>query len=260
MSAGSRQRSASNRSITDQRREYLQTPPPSFAGQSSLSVPPSDNQFYAPSGTNSQYPPISASSPLNSSLRPRAQTYADPILTQQQAAQYQEPYRRGTPATPGAMAAPNHYQAPNTQRAPQGYLPPPPPPAAPTPGPGGLHLPPPPPRPPGSTSQQHGQWMPPPPNQQAQQAQYCQRQQAPYQHPPPNHQQSSREPRAYDPMAYSEYMSFGPLADNQPLTSATYVPGGESFGPGVGIPPLYSHTDSLQPPGARPSIPHTPSF
>ena len=260
MSAGSRQRSASNRSITDQRREYLQTPPPSFAGQSNLSVPSSDNQFYAPSGTNSQYPPISSSSPLNSSLRPRAQTYADPVVTQQQAAQYQEPYRRGTPATPGAMAAPNHYQAPNTQRAPQGYLPPPPPPAAPTPGPGGLHLPPPPPRPPGSTSQQHGQWLPPPPNQQAQQAQYWQRQQPPYQHPPPAHQQSSREPRAYDPMAYSEYMSFAPLQDNQPLTSATYVPGGESFGPGVGIPPLYSHTDSLQPPGTRPSIPHTPSF
>ncbi len=29
-------------------------------------------------------------------------------------------------------------------------------------------------------------------------------------------------------------------SENQPLTSATYVPGGESFGPGVGIPPLYS--------------------
>ncbi|EEH20277.2 STE/STE11/BCK1 protein kinase [Paracoccidioides brasiliensis Pb03] len=27
----------------------------------------------------------------------------------------------------------------------------------------------------------------------------------------------------------------------QPLTSATYIPGGESFGPGVGIPPLFTH-------------------
>ncbi|PGH11318.1 STE/STE11/BCK1 protein kinase [Helicocarpus griseus UAMH5409] len=29
--------------------------------------------------------------------------------------------------------------------------------------------------------------------------------------------------------------------DTQPLTSATYIPGGESFGPGVGIPPLDTH-------------------
>jgi mitogen-activated protein kinase kinase kinase len=155
------------------------------------------------------------------------------------------------------MAAPNHYHAPNAQRAAQGYVPPPPPPAVQTPGPGGLHLPPPPPRPPASAAQQHGAWMPPHPSQQ--QAQYWQRQQ-PYHHPQSNNPSSNREPRAYDPMAYSEYMSFAPLQDNQPLTSATYVPGGESFGPGVGIPPLYSNSDSLHPPGTRPSIPHTPSF
>ena len=130
------------------------------------------------------------------------------------------------------------------------------------PGPGGYVPPPPPPgRPPTSGVQQHGAWGPPSTSQQ--QAQNWQRQQ-PYQHQQqqqqPNNQSSNREPRAYDPMAYSEYMSFAPLQDNQPLTSATYVPGGESFGPGVGIPPLYSNNDSLHPPGARPSIPHTPSF
>jgi U5 snRNP spliceosome subunit len=36
-----------------------------------------------------------------------------------------------------------------------------------------------------------------------------------------------------------------PQSENQPLTSATYIPAGESFGPGVGIPPLFdSYTRS----------------
>ena len=30
-----------------------------------------------------------------------------------------------------------------------------------------------------------------------------------------------------------------PPSESQPLTSATYIPAGESFGPGVGIPPLF---------------------
>ncbi|KAM0716883.1 hypothetical protein Q7P37_006735 [Cladosporium fusiforme] len=268
MNTGSRQRSASNRSTAgggDQRRDYLQTPPPhSFAGQN-LSVPTGaepvsipgyidhNNQLYVSAGPHSPYV-YPGSSP---SLRPRAQTYADPSLAHQQTAQYQEPFRLGTPVASGGMAAPNPYQAPGAQRAAQGYVPPPPP-AVQTPGPGGLHLPPPPPRPPASAGQQHGAWMPPPPNHPTQYWN-ANRQQA-YHHPPPNAQHSSREPRAYDPMAYSEYMSFAPLQDNQPLTSATYIPGGESFGPGVGIPPLHSNSDSLQPPGSRPGIPSQPSF
>lgn len=269
MNSGSRQRSASNRSAAaggDQRRDYLQTPPPhSFTGQN-LSVPTgaepvsipgyidANNQLYVSAGPNSPYlyPAISPS------LRPRAQTYADPLATQQQTGQYQEPFRLGTPVASGGMAAPNPYQAPGTQRAAQGYVPPPPPPAVQTPGPGGMHLPPPPPRPPASAGQQHGAWMPPPPNQQAQY--WNTNRQPAYHHAPTNAQHSNREPRAYDPMAYSEYMSFAPLQDNQPLTSATYIPGGESFGPGVGIPPLHSNSDSLQPPGTRPSIPQQPSF
>jgi mitogen-activated protein kinase kinase kinase len=62
-----------------------------------------------------------------------------------------------------------------------------------------------------------------------------------------------REPRNYDPTAYAEYMQLPPLPpENQPLTSATYIPGGESFGPGVGIPPLESvRMNSNQ---SRPSI------
>lgn len=50
--------------------------------------------------------------------------------------------------------------------------------------------------------------------------------------PPP------QQPRTYDPSLYAGHKSFAPLPDNQPLTSATYVPGGHSFGPGVGIPPF----------------------
>ena len=35
-------------------------------------------------------------------------------------------------------------------------------------------------------------------------------------------------------------------AEGQPLTSATYIPGGESFGPGVGIPPLHTQQQQQQ--------------
>jgi mitogen-activated protein kinase kinase kinase len=59
-------------------------------------------------------------------------------------------------------------------------------------------------------------------------------------------QHQQREQRPYDPTAYAEYMQLPPLNDNQPLTSATYIPGGESFGPGVGIPPLHSHSSMSQ--------------
>ena len=66
---------------------------------------------------------------------------------------------------------------------------------------------------------------------------------------------AQREPRNYDPTAYAEYMQLPPLPpENQPLTSATYIPGGESFGPGVGIPPLESHRmQSLSPSRHQPS-------
>ena len=37
-----------------------------------------------------------------------------------------------------------------------------------------------------------------------------------------------------------------PPPESQPLTSATYIPGADSFGPGVGIPPLHSNTPPRQ--------------
>lgn len=79
--------------------------------------------------------------------------------------------------------------------------------------------------------------------------------------PPPPFQQQHREPRAYDPTAYAEYMQLPPLNDNAPLTSATYIPGGESFGPGVGIPPLHSQSSmSSHHPHNLPAPPMQTSF
>lgn len=135
------------------------------------------------------------------------------------------------------------------QRAGGGYVPPPPPPqqmqnnALP-----GMQLPGPPPRPPISATQQHAMLLPPPPGNQANGYGMYNRQPQ-YSIPP-----ISREPRAYNPMAYSEYEQLPPLPDNQPLTSATYIPGGDSFGPGVGIPALHTHPQQLHAPQPRPNL------
>lgn len=69
-------------------------------------------------------------------------------------------------------------------------------------------------------------------------------------------QQPIYSPQAYDPMAFSKDMSAVPLEDNQPLTSATYIPGGEPFGPGVGIPPLFrGNRESQSPSSCMPALP-----
>lgn len=62
-------------------------------------------------------------------------------------------------------------------------------------------------------------------------------------------------------MAYSEYMQLPPLPPaDQPLTSATYIPGGESFGPGVGIPPLHSSQGGQLQPPERPTMQQQHSY
>ena len=57
--------------------------------------------------------------------------------------------------------------------------------------------------------------------------------------------QSSSTPKdseVYDPTAYVEHMQLPPLPPyNQPLTSATYIPDVESYGPGLNIPALEAH-------------------
>ncbi|KAG8630255.1 hypothetical protein KVT40_001874 [Elsinoe batatas] len=184
--------------------------------------------------------------PYSTSPRPRAHTYADPNAAAAQ--QAQDIYRRNTPSTPGTAApGQRHASAAQVEAVGRGYVPPPPPPLSTQHQ--GMYLPPPPPR--SGHPGHNGMMMPPPPSQNSpwgglnNQSSY----------PPPPPINMNREPRAYDPTAYSAYMSMPPLPpDNQPLTSATYIPGGESFGPGVGIPPLHSPTQqNLRPMFSQPA-------
>ncbi|KAJ4365916.1 mitogen-activated protein kinase kinase kinase [Neocucurbitaria cava] len=76
--------------------------------------------------------------------------------------------------------------------------------------------------------------------------------------PPPPHgwgrvpQQYQQQQQNYDPGLYQNYHHNlppppPPQQKEPPLTSATYIPGGESFGPGVGIPPLHTSRQYAEP-------------
>ncbi|KAF2758196.1 Pkinase-domain-containing protein [Pseudovirgaria hyperparasitica] len=109
------------------------------------------------------------------------------------------------------------------------YLPPPPGPPPPTATPGppiGIHIPPPPPRQLGGTS--HGM-LPPPP-----QTAYWNQQRPTYP------QGQTYNPQLFSNYQHNQFPPPPPPPEQQPLTSATYIPYGESFGPGVGIPPLHT--------------------
>lgn len=108
-------------------------------------------------------------------------------------------------------------------------------------------LPPPPPRPPAMNSS-HGMILPPPPGpppgtSQGLSAGWGQqnswRSQGSYIPPPPpltpNHGYQNHQPA---PLSIPPPP---PQAEPPPLTSATYIPFGDSFGPGVGIPALHAH-------------------
>ncbi|KAK0290637.1 mitogen-activated protein kinase kinase kinase [Friedmanniomyces endolithicus] len=280
----SRDRSGSNRTDTPARPEDSSrhaTPPPPPAGfrGHNLSVPTgvvlndipggggyrdASSMLRPQASANSPYPSLT-SAPTSTSPRPRAHTFADATM---QAAQQQEQYRRGTPVTPGGTANGAHggwqgsgvrHVSEQQQRAAQGhYIPPPPPPPLPNsqgPGPAGLQLPGPPPRPPMSATGQPHMMVPPPPNQPNGGYATWNGHRQPTYPPPPPMQMQSRDRRNYDPMAYSEYINLPPLpAADQPLTSATYIPDGGSFGPGVGIPPLHSINGSQLQLPSRPSL------
>ncbi|QIX00733.1 hypothetical protein AMS68_006250 [Peltaster fructicola] len=127
----------------------------------------------------------------------------------------------------------------------QGYnIPPPPPLTMQTQTSNNMPLPPPPPRMANGTTPQN--WVPPPPGQPH--PYYNVNRQATYPGPGGQPQQPSSQPGGYDPSLWT--YAFPPAAEHQPLTSATYVPGSDSFGPGVGIPPLYAQTPTTraQPP------------
>nr|OQO19811.1 hypothetical protein B0A51_13857 [Rachicladosporium sp. CCFEE 5018] len=181
-------------------------------------------------------------------------------MQHQQAGQQQDGYRSRTPATPAQQS---QYQHPQAQRAGQSFVPPPPPLQHPQPvGQQGQFIPPPPPRMPTSAVQQHGTWIPGPPSQP--QTYWNANRQPTY---PPPQIQAPREQKPYNPGAYSgQYMTdyvpnFNLAEDpNRPLTSATYVPGGDTFGPGVGIPGLNLYNDHLQAPVARPNLPQQNSY
>ncbi|KAF2257500.1 hypothetical protein CC78DRAFT_588475 [Lojkania enalia] len=220
MTIASRQRSSSNISNTSDRSARRGPPTPLSANRSNLGVPnelgatdlsgiasPPSSLLAPNGGTSSPYQLLSPSSgSYSTSPRGRAHTLADPNLVQRQQSYLQKP----------------------TMHHP--YLPPPPPQPTSTPAGHGISLPPPPPRPANNLG---GINIPPPPQNYG----WGAPRQTPYQ------------PQNYNPGLYQDYQRNiapppppGPPPPQQepPLTSATYIPGGESFGPGVGIPPLHT--------------------
>ncbi|KIW02767.1 hypothetical protein, variant [Verruconis gallopava] len=160
------------------------------------------------SNPNTPFPYIP---PLSTSPRQRAQSYAT------------SPYSNTmhTPYRPGQQ------------------LPPPPPPQSVPAGQAGMgFIPPPPPMP---RQQQHTMMNLPPPPSNPPSAHpishptYWNRQQS---YPPVANQNA---PAPYNPSAYQN--QFQPAQQqSESLTSATYIPGSDGWGPGVGIPPLYPLT------------------
>ncbi|KAI9794670.1 MAG: hypothetical protein M1835_006484 [Candelina submexicana] len=271
-----RQRSSSARSTSSDlaSRQTLSRSPSSFLSKRTAAHVPNDlilndvpNQSPAAasssllvpsSGTGSPYPSVSGGghnlvlSSILTTSRPRAHTSSEKDLGAHNS------YR---PSTGSGSVVPMHnaYQPSQRHVAAAQYVPAPPPPppiSSPAPQSNVMSLPPPPPRPPPGSS--HGMILPPPPG------------------PPPNtsHQLSSgwqsNWPRAqgFPPppplMSTSQHSAYNPIhtyqppplsipppppSDYQPMTSATYIPHGESFGPGVGIPPLhsYNHVPEQQP-------------
>ncbi|PSN62755.1 Pkinase-domain-containing protein [Corynespora cassiicola Philippines] len=220
-----RQRSASNLSSSSDRRR-ARPPTPLSANRANLGVPseglllndvpavnsPPSSLLIPSGGTSSPYPLLSPQhNPYSTSPRARAHTVADPALSQRppqqtflpplQSAMHQHQYNLPPPPPQPTSTPASHINS----------LPPPPPRPANQNGLGGISIPPPPhtnygwgaPRQTYNPSLYQPYSVPPPPGP-----------------PPPQSQPQSNE--------------------SAPLTSATYIPGGESFGPGVGIPPLHT--------------------
>ena len=150
-----------------------------------------------------------------------------------QAMDTRAPYIPGPPPITASLA----------QQNPMMSLPPPPPRLPPTPYAGQV-LPPPPGPFPGNSQGLSASWMsqgwgrhvfppPPPPINIAQSA----TSHAPYN---PHHIHQNQHPTSASAISRSSHPEQA-SHEGQPLTSATYIPFGESFGPGVGIPPLHSH-------------------
>ncbi|KAK5173224.1 mitogen-activated protein kinase kinase kinase, partial [Cryomyces antarcticus] len=112
------------------------------------------------------------------------------------------------------------------QSARQHHVPPPPPQISSTPGPQGMQLPPPPPRSMQMSNTPHGMLPPPPGSSYVGWPQQGWNRLSNFPTPP------SMVHATYNPNAYQGYYATPAPPVDQPLTSATYIPGGESFGPG----------------------------
>ena len=269
----SRQRSSSARSNNSEfNQRQASTPSPSHYPQQSGSalledlilsdVPTYNVSNASPSllipsqGTGSPYPAISGpGASYNQALaspRPRASTVAE--QTGVHPCTYRPTPRSGGGQLLGYQQVPRHTSTTMMERQP--YIPGPPP----VPQQQGhmVSLPPPPPRPPAMNA--HGMVIPPPPGpppssslgpSSAWGGQAWGRSQGHIQIPPPPPMapnQGSSQHTPYNPSQSYQSNQPAPLAipppppqsELPPLTSATYIPFGESFGPGVGIPPLHS--------------------
>ncbi|KAI9643437.1 mitogen-activated protein kinase kinase kinase [Ciborinia camelliae] len=196
-------------------------------------------------GTGSSYPTIVASS---SPSRPRAHSAAanPPPPSLYSPATYSQHSTRSGPDL--SMYQPGRYPSGGDQRA---YPPPPGPPPISPPSQSHIqlnlknNLPGPPPiiRNPPNQSSQHGQFPPPPPLppnswQQPQQTwQFNNNRSFPG---PPTNPQNTSQYHAYNPGQHHQPapLSINQSQSNSEQMSATYIPRGESFGPGVGIPGL----------------------
>lgn len=269
----SRQRSSSARSNNSEfNQRQTSTPSPSNYPQQSGSalledlilsdVPTYNVSNASPSlsipsqGNGSPYPAISgAGTSYNQALaspRPRASTVAEQGSVQPST--YRPTLRAGGGQLLGYQQVPRHTTTTMMERQP--YVPGPPP--APQQQSHMVPLPPPPPRPLAMNS--HGMVIPPPPgpppgsslgHSSAWGGQAWGRSQGHLPIPPPPPMapnQASSQHTPYNPSQNYQSNQPAPLAipppppqtELPPLTSATYIPFGESFGPGVGIPPLHS--------------------
>ena len=192
-----RQRSSSSLSNTTERAPRRGPPPP---------PPP-----LSPNRNN-----LSALSPPNTLLTPLSGTPQYSLLSPGGAARSHSPRSRAHTVADGNLVQRQHSYA---HQSAMSFYPPPPPPPQQTSNPGShIRLPGPPPRP--TTAQNHG-GMPMPG----------------YWNPPPGQYQQHPQ-QGYNPSLYTQYplppppSVRPPQQPREPLTSATYVPDGASFGPG----------------------------
>ncbi|KAA6408842.1 MAG: STE STE11 BCK1 kinase [Lasallia pustulata] len=216
-------------------------------------------------GNGSPYPAISSGgSPYAQAQAPVPQRARASTAAEQNGGQ-QGNYRPNPRAGVGSQIHLGYQQGPRHASATQlmdsraPYIPGPPPPtiSAPLQQNHMMPLPPPPPRPPPSNPS-HNMVLPPPPGPPpgtshglsagwTQQGWTRQQGFPPPPPPPMGANQATGQHAAYNPSHGYHTHAPTPLAipppppqnESQPLTSATYIPLGDSFGPGVGIPPLH---------------------